>query len=40
METEFIRLEETMRRVAAELSSMVHNEVLMRTVNGIVCNVL
>lgn len=40
VETEFIRLEETMRRVAAELSSMVHNEVLIRTVNGIATGVL
>lgn len=35
VETEFIKLEEKMRRVANELAAMVQNEAAMRSVNGI-----
>ena len=35
VETEFIKLEEKMRRVANELAGMVQNEAAMRSVNGI-----
>ena len=34
VETEFIKLEEKMRRVANELAAMVQNEAAMRSVNG------
>lgn len=34
VETEFIKLEEKMRRVANELANMVQNEAVMRSVNG------